>query len=140
MATIPKGTVSAVRARAQHRCEYCRTSEWLSGQRHEVDHIILRILHGATALANLCLACAMCNGFKGDRIAVEDPTTHERVALFNPRAQMWREHFAWSEDGLRIIGSTPCGRGTVAALRMNQPLVAAARSVWVSANRHPPDN
>jgi hypothetical protein len=39
------------------------------------------------------------------------------VALFNPRRQSWREHFAW--NGPLVIGLTSSGRTTAAVLRMN---------------------
>ncbi len=39
------------------------------------------------------------------------------VALFNPREQVWVEHFAFR--GARIMGLTPVGRATVQVLDMN---------------------
>lgn len=135
---IPRHLRKLVRERANHRCEYCQTSEWLSGQRCQIDHIIPRIRDGATTPGNLCLACAACNGSKLDRTDVTDPESGEIVALFNPRQQPWHDHFAWSDDGTHVIGLTPCGRATVSALRLNRPLALAARAVWVSVNRHPP--
>ena len=76
----------------------------------------------------------------------EDPLTGELVPLFNPRQQVWREHFAWSDDGARMIGLTACGRATVAALNVNNPglsrangfYVVDARQLWVEADWHPP--
>jgi len=136
--TITKRLTKQVSERAQHRCEYCQTSEWLSGQRHEIDHIIPRARGGETDLDNLCLACAMCNGHKADRILAVDPESGVRVQLFNPRTQPWRDHFHWDAEGIRIVGLTPCGRATVAALKMNQPLILSARATWVSVKRHPP--
>ena len=61
------------------------------------------------------------------------------VPLFNPRTQNWFEHFAWTADGLRIIGLTPVGRATVAAMHLSDdPDVLVVRSYWVLAGRHPP--
>jgi hypothetical protein len=60
------------------------------------------------------------------------------VSLFNPRQQRWRDHFAWNEDSTTIIGLTACGRATVVALRLNHPLIVAARSIWASVDQHPP--
>ena len=37
-----------VRARAHNRCEYCQTSEWLSGLPCEIDHILPRSAGGLT--------------------------------------------------------------------------------------------
>jgi hypothetical protein len=127
-----------VRERAHYRCEYCQTSEWLSGQPCQIDHIIPRTHGGATDASNLCLACAPCNGFKLDHLDAPDPESGETVALFNPRAQRWHDHFSWSDDGTHAIGLTPQGRATVAALKLNRPLALAARAIWVSIHRHPP--
>jgi hypothetical protein len=60
------------------------------------------------------------------------------VPLFNPRAQRWNDHFAWSADATRVEGSTPVGRATVIALRMNQPLIVTARGRWARVGLHPP--
>lgn len=67
-----------------------------------------------------------------------DPETGENVSLFNPRKQRWHEHFVWSQDGVQVMGLTVYGRATVVLLKMNRPLAIAARTVWVSLNRHPP--
>lgn len=140
MATISKRLAERVRARANYRCEYCRTSEWLSGQRHEIDHILPRARQGKTIYANLCLACAMCNGYKAALVQAVDSETNQVTALFNPRTQVWRDHFMWDAENIRIIGITPCGRATVSALKLNQPLIVAARAIWVSVGRHPPEH
>ena len=87
---------------------------------------------------NLCLACAACNGYKRASAHATDPESGEQVALFDPRQQRWHEHFAWSEDGTLIVGLTACGRATAAALRLNHPLIVAARSIWIDTGRHPP--
>ena len=138
MAMISRPLAKQVRERAQHRCEYCRTSEWLCGQRHEIDHIHPRSQGGEATLENLCLACATCNGFKADRTHEADPETGESISLFNPRSQKWRDHFAWDDGGVHIMGLSPCGRATVALLKMNLPLILSARAVWVGVHRHPP--
>lgn len=134
----PQSMAKVVRQRANHRCEYCRASEWLTGQRHHIDHIIPRVHSGPTTLENLCLACAACNGSKQDKVEAADPESAELTPLFNPRTDKWHEHFAWSQDGLRVIGLTATGRATVQTLKMNRPLALSARAVWVSVQRHPP--
>ena len=64
-----------------------------------------------------------------------DPRTGKRIRLFNPRMDDWSEHFRWSRDWKRIIGRTPMGRATVAALNMNDELLQEARPFWHSAGR-----
>jgi hypothetical protein len=120
------------------RCEYCRTSEWVTGIPLEVDHILPSSQGGETSESNLCRACSTCNTNKGDRAWAIDPTTGQRTPLFNPRQQQWAEHFAWSADGAQIMGLTACGRATVEALGMNNPRIVRARRLWVAAGWHPP--
>lgn len=135
---IPAELREVVRQRARRHCEYCQTSEWLTGLECEIDHIIPWTQGGPSTDDNLCLACASCNGYKQAKTHSIDPDTEEQVALFHPRQQRWHEHFGWSEDGTHITGSTPCGRATVDALRMNHALIVAARAIWVSFGHHPP--
>jgi hypothetical protein len=72
-------------------------------------------------------------------VAAIDPETGESVALFNPRSQVWWEHFRWIEGGLRIAGLTPIGRATVVALRLSDdPEALVVRSFWIQAKWHPP--
>jgi hypothetical protein len=60
------------------------------------------------------------------------------VPLFNPRQQRWDEHFAWSEDSLRITGLTPVGRATVEALQLNREGLVNMRRVLYAVGEHPP--
>jgi hypothetical protein len=83
--------------------------------------------------------CPFCNRYKGDRTVATDPETGAVLALFHPRRQRWSDHFVWSEDGLRILGRTPTGRATVAALHLDDdPDALIVRSYWVLAGWHPP--
>jgi hypothetical protein len=138
-ATIPTRLRRRIAAQAGHRCGYRRTSERLTGIRLTVDHIVPLAAGGATEEHNLWLACRACNEFKGTRTRAQDPDTGDAVELFNPRQQVWREHFAWSEDGTLIVGLTPVGRATVAALRLNRDLVVYARRRWVKVGWRPPE-
>jgi hypothetical protein len=90
---------------------------------------------------NLWLACPICNSHKSDKIATIDPESGTTTPLFNPRTQVWSEHFAWTDDGLRIVGRTPVGRATVIALHLSDDLDAiVVRSYWVLAGWHPPED
>jgi hypothetical protein len=104
----------------------------------EVEHIIPRARRGKTTFNNLCLACHRCNEYKSDRVEAKDPVTGEAVPLFNPRLQRWPEYFKWSRDGAEIVGTTPCGRATAEALRLNNEDIVAARHIWVLVGFHPP--
>lgn len=137
-ATISRSQHRLARERAHYLCEYCQTAEVLSGLKNNVDHIIAKSRGGSNDLDNLCAACSFCNGCKHAKVTGIDPETGQPVGLFNPRQQTWHEHFRWHDDGTIIIGLTACGRATVEALCLNEPLRVAARSLWVQTGRHPP--
>jgi hypothetical protein len=139
-AEISEALRSAIRERAKGRCEYCLTAEELSGIRCQIDHIIPRSRGGTTTVDNLCLACAACNGRKHARTHALDPASGLEAPLFNPRQQRWHEHFFWSTDSTEIIGQTPTGRATIAALRLNDVLIVAARALWTGTGLHPPQD
>jgi hypothetical protein len=128
-----------VRADAGGRCGYCRSSEEFTGAPLEIEHVIPQALGGPTRRDNLWAACRQCNALKGDRIEAIDPVTGTLAPLFNPRREVWAEHFAWIEGGAHIAGRTPPGRATVAALALNRPLLVRARQRWVAAGWHPPE-
>jgi hypothetical protein len=103
----------------------------------EIEHLI-PLAAGATRAENLWLACRRCNGFKGAQTAAPDPLTGQVATLFNPRTQIWQEHFQWSDDGTQIVGVTAGGRATVTALKLNSAEICAARRLWVSVGWWPP--
>ena len=103
-----------------------------------IDHLIPEAVGGPTEEANLWLACAECNAYKGDRISVQDPLSGETVPLYNPRRQSWSDHFRWTDEADQVVGLTPIGRATVHALRLNRPLLIQARQRWVAVGWHPP--
>lgn len=137
---ISKNLRARVSQQARYRCGYCLTSEAIVGIPMEIDHIIPESLGGSTREDNLWLACSLCNEHKGCRIAALDPQTGEMVRLFNPRYQVWLEHFSWSVSGDRIIGQTATGRATVVTLQLNRPSLVKARQAWVAVGWHPPDD
>ena len=111
---IRHGLRQQVRARAQHRCEYCRSPEDFSLDSFAVDHIQPVAQTGDDSLENLAFACPNCNNRKqDDRVAV-DPQTGNQVPLYHPRQDRWSDHFRWSEDALIIVPLTAAGRATVA--------------------------
>jgi HNH endonuclease len=129
-----------VREAAQNRCGYCMSPQHLVMARLEIEHLIPLSKGGSSEELNLWLACPICNGYKADKTEAVDPETKESVPLFNPRFQIWSEHFRWIETGLRLEGQTPIGRATIAALRLNDDLdVLTVRSYWILAGWHPPE-
>jgi HNH endonuclease len=129
-----------VRAAAGNRCGYCLSPQHLVMARLEIEHLVPRAKGGSHDEANLWLSCPICNRHKSDKISGVDPETGETLALFNPRTQVWTEHFQWSADGLRIVGKTPIGRATVAALCLStDPDALEVRRYWVMAGWHPPE-
>lgn len=127
-----------VLADARGRCGYCRSSEEITGAPLEIEHLLPEALGGPTRRDNLWASCRQCNALKGGRVVATDPETGEAASLYDPRRQVWAEHFAWVEDGSRISGQTPTGRATVEALGLNRPLLRRARQLWVSVGWHPP--
>jgi len=87
-------TTRQVTARAGSRCEYCRMHQSLQGATFHIEHITPRAAGGSDAADNLALACPSCNLGKSDRVRVPDPSTAEAVPLFNPRTDLWADHFA----------------------------------------------
>jgi 5-methylcytosine-specific restriction endonuclease McrA len=120
-ARVPRRLRERVASTARHRCGYCRTPESIAGFRLSIEHIVPEAKGGKTVEENLWLACHACNEFKGVRVQGTDPATGKRARLWNPRRQNWADHFSWSEGGTIIRGLTPCGRATVATLRLNRP-------------------
>jgi hypothetical protein len=137
-AHVPTALKRLVRERFSNRCAYCQTAESFTATHFEIEHIIPRAAGGETALANLCLSCPMCNRYKSATSSAVDPTTQTNVPLFHPQIQRWIEHFAWSIDGTEIIGLSPTGRATIAALRMNRPAMTRVRRMWFVLAEHPP--
>ncbi|HEY9664617.1 MAG TPA: HNH endonuclease, partial [Allocoleopsis sp.] len=121
-------------------CCYCLTSQANSGIPMTFDHIRPRSKNGATSFENVCLACRTCNEYKSDLTEAEDPFTGGVFPLFNPRIQQWSKHFTWSLDTTKVEGVTAIGRATVIALRMNNPVIVAARYRWAISGWHPPES
>ncbi len=137
-AYVPSELRQRVADLAGHRCGYCHSSEEITGLSLDIEHLIPRALGGATVEENLWLACSACNTFKGHRISARDPETGRMVRLFNPRYQVWNDHFEWQESGLRIAGRTAIGRATAEALQLNRAHLVRARRVWSRFGCHPP--
>jgi hypothetical protein len=135
---IPEVTRRRVREAAGDACGYCLSPQRLVMSRLEIEHIIPRARGGSDEEANLWLSCGLCNRYKGAQVEAADPLTGETVPLYNPRTNIWYEHFGWSTDGVKVVGLTPAGRATVVALNLNNELAVEVRQNWVLAGWHPP--
>jgi 5-methylcytosine-specific restriction endonuclease McrA len=121
--------------RALQRCEYCLINEKFSIYTHEVDHIIAIKHSGETNADNLALSCLSCNRHKGSDFATIDQFTKEIVPLFNPRSQIWGEHF--HIENARIIGKTQIGQVTGKLLQFNNDNRILQRQVLISQGQYP---
>jgi hypothetical protein len=91
--------------------------QWLPFHRFEAEHSRPHKFEGRTEAENLAWACLWCNRHKGPLMAGIDPDTSELVRLFDPRRDVWEEHFAYEPP--HIVGITEIGRVTAWALAMN---------------------
>jgi len=124
--------------RARGRCEYCRLAQVGQAATYHVDHIVPVSAGGPTKIGNLAWACVNCSLRKGARRAAVDPATGMMTMLFHPRRDKWHEHFHWSSH--HLVGLTPVGRSTVAALNLNDPGLIQIRRDDAQLGRHPPPN
>jgi len=158
--TINGLTKRIVRQRGQDRCEYCHSPERIGTSRFTIDHLQPRSLGGSDDPDNLALACSRCSQRRYNFIVGRDLESAAIVSLFNPRLHDWADHFIWTVDGIRIVGTTPMGRATcIHAVRRRLRLdvnddryqgersITEARklrytecSLWVAAGWHPPSD
>jgi len=131
-------TTRQVIARAGNRCEYCRMHQALQGATFHIEHIVPSSAGGSDSADNLALSCPSCNLGKSNRVRVPDAQTDQDVPLFNPRTDRWTDHFAWDEDW-QIVGLTPTGRATIAALDLNHPRRVRIREAEEWFDLFPPD-
>jgi 5-methylcytosine-specific restriction endonuclease McrA len=132
-----KKTRQALKERARFLCEYCLSQEYFSPDPFEGDHIIATSQGGEDDLENLAWTCSGCNGHKGGAISAIDPATTQRVPLYNPRKDIWSEHFCWNENFSKIIGISPVGRATVEKLKLNRIGVVNLRVALFKLKEHP---
>jgi HNH endonuclease len=121
---------SVVVVRAGERCEYCHLPTRGQVATFPIDHVLPRSSGGETVLTNLALACPHCNAYKWAHTSGTDPVSGSTLPLFNPRTEVWSDHFQWSmqEPGV-LEGKTPLGRATIAQLQINDPDLLAIRQL-----------
>ena len=121
--------------RAGNCCEYCLLSQDDDDFSFHIDHVIAEKHHGETTADNLCLSCYVCNTYKGSDITSIDPHTRSVAMLYNPRTQIWTEHFQL--QGVQIKALTSNGRVTVSLLRLNAPERLTEREILLKLGRYP---
>ncbi len=127
---IPAALRNLVYECADGCCEYCLIFETVTFAAHQIDHIIAEKHGGQTVEENLALSCALCNKYKGSDLTSIDPETGEIVRLFNPRTDVWSEHFE-VENGV-FTGLTPNARATIRLLQINNQARIEERKIWKS--------
>lgn len=136
MSARVRGTLRrAVIERAVGCCEYCGMPDDVLRLPHEPDHIIATQHGGLTVFENLAYTCFRCNRYKGPNLASVDPESGALTPLFNPRVDVWQEHFFW--DSAKILAQTPVGRATSALLRFNEPERVQLRTNLIQQGHYP---
>lgn len=135
MSYIPAFLRALVIRRANNHCEYCHLSQVGQEATFHIDHIIPVNSGGETISENLGLACVSCSLRKSAKEKIVDTASAETVDFFNPRADIWKEHFEWV--GLKIAGITSKGRATVEELNLNRSLILAIREEEMLLGRKP---
>ena len=82
--------------RAGNRCEYCLLPQEASPLlTFHVEHIIAKqhLDEEVDDPRSLALACNRCNAYKGTNLSSIDPQTRTLVLLYNPRGDLWQDHF-----------------------------------------------
>jgi hypothetical protein len=126
-----------VAQRAGHRCEYCHAPEAVFNFPFEVEHVLPTARGGSDSEVNLALSCRSCNLHKAAHINGVDIDSQAVVRLFDPREDLWAEHFRADSESGEIAGLTAIGRATVARLAMNGVAQVAARSWWIRLGLFP---
>jgi hypothetical protein len=134
--TITTEQKKIIRDRATNCCEYCRVREDDRLSKFQIDHIIPTKHGGKDSTDNLALACLKCNSYKGPNVAALDPETMNATKLFNPREQIWDEHFQINVDA-SLKGKTPEGRATILVLRINEQSRTKQRKIAMSLGEYP---
>jgi HNH endonuclease len=123
-------------SRAGGCCEYCQLPQVYDPLPFHIEHVISKKHRGRTVTGNLALSCPACNLSKASNIAGLDDETGELTRLFNPRTDMWDEHFTWK--GPVLVGTTSIGRTTVVVLGINHPERVRLRSLLIRLRVFPP--
>lgn len=108
-----KSVKEKIEKRANKLCEYCLCPAEFSSNPFSIEHIFPLSKGGSSDLENLALACQGCNNYKSTKVNAFDAISQTTAKFYNPRKDVWKEHFVWSEDFSEIVGLTAKGRVTI---------------------------
>lgn len=134
---IKKTTREKIKKGANGACEYCKTIRAYSSSPFAIEHVIPLAKKGSNAFENLAYSCNNCNLAKNIATSAIDSVTNIEVSLFHPRKQVWKNHFKWSNNFLKMQGLTPVGRATITKLNTNRIENINLRAVLIGID-HPP--
>ena len=132
---VPAELRRQVIERANGLCEYCVIHEEDTYFGCQVDHIISEKHGGATEADNLAYACSFCNRHKGSDIGSIDWETGNFVRFFNPRSDLWTDHF--NLEDIQIVALTEIGRVTARILNFNHVDRLLERQELQELSRYP---
>lgn len=133
---ITKELRRLVANRANCLCEYCRIPD-IVGVSFHVDHIISVKHGGATSEENLAYTCIFCNVQKGTDLGSINWGTGELVRFFNPRRDLWAEHFRIDDATIQPL--TDIGEVTVRIFEFNNSDRIRERQALIAVARYPPE-
>jgi HNH endonuclease len=124
--------------RAFFLCEYCLIHQSNSYLPLQLEHILSQKHYVWHSLLNLASACYLCNRLKGSDIATILPPDFSLIRLYNPRNDVWLEHFELS--GSLILPKTKIGQATVKVLKLNSDERVLERMLLIEENLFPHPN
>jgi hypothetical protein len=124
-------------ARAESLCEYCLVHADDAFFGCEVDHVVSEKHGGLTTADNLAFACLPCNRRKGSDIGSVAEGTGALTRFYNPRTDVWLEHFSYDEDGSVIRPLSEIGEVTARIFGFNQPEQVLERESLRTGGRYP---
>jgi 5-methylcytosine-specific restriction endonuclease McrA len=128
---------TTIAERADGKCEYCRSPERYAITKFSVEHVQPKSKCGSDGIGNLAFSCQQCNNHKYTAIEHVDPVSTRVFPLFNPRVDLWNDHFAWDFSCTKIVGMSGIGRATIDRLNLNREGLMNLRRLLFDKNLHP---
>lgn len=84
-------------------------------------------------LTNLAYSCQICNLNKGSDVATFLSDIQTPIRFYNPRIDVWQEHFDVADTGL-ISPKSDIGEATIKIFNTNQPDSVIERREMIRLN------